>query len=171
MRFFRNKRLILVLAGLVWIHLSLLPLFSVWGIKPDFFFIFLAFYAFRVNWKPVVGLAFFIGLIRDLLTNSFFGLETASMVGGTILLQFFAMRFDREKRWIQAASLFSFSWFALLLFSLAAFLIQRPYFLNEWTPVKTFLISVYTTAVGFVLFPFLEKWFGAALRQKQYELF
>lgn len=96
MRFFSNKRLIFILVGLVWIQFSLLPLFSIGGIKPDFFFIFLAFYAFQIHWKPVVGLAFLIGLVRDLITNSFFGLETASIVGGGILLQFFAIRFHGQ---------------------------------------------------------------------------
>lgn len=58
MRFFANKRLIFILFVLIWFQLSLLSLFSIGQIKPDFFFIFLVFYALRINWKRVIELAF-----------------------------------------------------------------------------------------------------------------
>ena len=171
MRLFSNKRLILVLLGLIWFELSFLPLFSIEQMKPDLFFIFLVFYAFQINWKRVVTLAFLIGFIQDLVTNWFFGLQTASYVAGAVLLQFFAIRFDRDKRWIQLTSLCAFSWVSLLLFSFLAFLIQPRYHLGEWVLVKTFLISIYTTVIGAILFPLFEKWLKPALRDKQYELF
>ena len=171
MRFIANRRLILVLAGLAWLELSLLPFFSIRQIKPDFFLIFLAFYAFRVHWKHILTLAFLVGLIQDLLTNSFFGLETASYVGGAILLQFLAIRFNQDKLWIELASLFSFSFVTLLLFPLLSFAIQERQHWDEGIVMKPFLIALYTTAVGFVVFSVFEKWLKLVLRTKQYELF
>lgn len=146
-------------------------IFSAQPIKPNFFFVFLAFYAFRINWKNTVFLGFLMGLIQDLITNSFFGLEIASYVGGAVLLQFFAVRFDREKHWIQLVSLFFFSWFSLILFSLLSVLVQHAYRLNEWVLMDTFFVSLYTAAIGFVLFPLFEKWLKPALQERQYELF
>ena len=171
MRFFPSKRLIFVLIGLIWFQLSFLPLFSVGQIKPDFFFMFIVYYAFRIDWKRVVSLAFLVGLLEDLMTNSFFGLETASYVGGAILLRFIAIRFERDKLWIQLASLFCFSWTALILFLVVSALIHGRFLLDEWGLVKTFLISAYTTAVGSLAFPLFEKWLRPALKQRQYELF
>lgn len=172
MRFAPDQRLIFILLAMVWFELSWLPLFSIGQITPDFFFIFIAFYAFRINWNRVLTLAFFVGFIRDLLTNSFFGLETASCVGGALLLRFFVIRFDRDKHWIQLASLFAFSWFSLLLFlALEFFLIRKHLRLSEWNFWKAFLVSVYTTAVGSLLFPLLEKLPRSIFREKQYELF
>ena len=171
MRLFPDRRLILALLGLVWLELSVVPFFSVGGIKPDLFFVFLVFYAFRINWKRVIGLALILGLIKDFLTNSFFGLEAASQTAGAVLLQFLAMRFDRDKPWIQLAALFSFSWFALVLYSAAAWIAQAPYRLDGSMAVKSLLIAGYTTAAGFLLFPILEKWLKPTLREKQYELF
>ncbi len=172
MRFISDQRLVFILLAIVWFELSWLSLFSINQIKPDFFFIFIAFYAFRISWKRVVTLAFFVGLIRDLLTNSFFGLETAACVGGALLLQFFVIRFDRDKRWIQLASLFAFSWFNLLLFLALKFLLFREYFhFSEWIFLKMFLISIYTTAVGSFAFPLLEQLPRSIFREKQYELF
>jgi len=171
MRFLASKRLILILLGLAWLKSFFLPLCSIGGIKPDFFLIFLAFFAFQVSWKGIVRLAFVVGLIQDLMTNSFFGLETASYVGGTILLRFLAIQLDRDKPWIQLASLFAFSWFTLLLFVLFSFLVGEHYPIGEWLGVKTFLIAAYTTAVGFLTLPLFAKWLRPALESKQYELF
>ena len=172
MRFAPDQRLIFILLFMVWFQLSWLPLFSIGQIKPDFLFVFIAFYAFQINWNRVLTLAFCVGLVRDLLTNSFFGLETASCVGGALLLRFFATRFDRDKRWIQLASLFAFSWFSLLLFLALEFLLihERLHF-GEWIFLKTFLISIYTTTVGVLLLPLLERLPRSIFREKQYELF
>ncbi len=169
MHLFANKRLIFILILLFWIEVSVLPFCSIHGIKPDLIFIFIAFYAFQIDWKRLVLLAFVLGIIRDLLTNSFFGLETASFVGGALLLQFFADQFYRE-RWIQILSLFLFSWVTLILYSIFTFVTEGHYF-NEWMLAQTFFISVYTTVVGAILFPIFEKRLKQVLRVKQYELF
>ncbi|MBI4358021.1 MAG: rod shape-determining protein MreD [Candidatus Omnitrophica bacterium] len=152
-------------------ELSLLPLFAVGRVQPDFFLIFLAFYAFRVSWKRIVTLSFFVGLLRDLVTNSFFGLETASCVGGAILLRFLALEFDREKRSVQLVSLFAFSWVTLLLFVLFSFLVGERYLFEEGIFVNMFLTVIYTSGFGWLLFPLLEKWLKPALQMRQYELF
>lgn len=169
MHLFANKRLIFVLILLFWIEVSLLPYFSIRGIKPDLIFIFITFYAFQIDWKRLVLLAFVLGIVRDLLTNSFFGLETASFVGGALLLQFFADQFYREQ-WIQILGLFLFSWVTLILYSIFTFVTEGHYF-NERMLVETFFISIYTTAVGAILFPILEKRLKQALHVRQYELF
>ena len=169
MHLFANKRLIFILILLFWIEVSVLPFCSIRGIKPDLIFIFITFYAFQIDWKRLVLLAFVLGIIRDLLTNSFFGLETASFVGGALLLQFFADQFYRE-RWIQILGLFLFSWVTLILYSIFTFVTEGHYF-NEWMLAQTFFISVYTTVVGAILFPIFEKRLKQVLRVKQYELF
>ena len=167
---FANKRLILVLLLLFWIEISILPFCSIRNIRPDLIFIFIAFYTFHVDWKRLIPLAFVLGIIRDLMTNSFFGLETASFIGGALLLQFFADQFYRDKRWIQAVGLFSFSWCTLLLYSIFMFVTEGRY-PDEQMMIKTFFISVYTTVLGIILFPFFGKWFKHTLHVKQYELF
>lgn len=170
MRPFANKRLILVLSLLFWVEVSVLPIFSIRDVKPDLIFIFITFYAFRINWKQLMPLALVLGIVRDFMANSFFGLETASFVCGALLLQFFADQFYRDKRWIQILGLFSFSWLTLLIYSVFSFVI-KGHFLNELMLIKTFFIALYTTAAGIILFPLFEKWLKPALNVKQYELF
>lgn len=169
--FFLNKRLALALAILGWLEFSIVPLISIRGVRPDFFFVFLVFYAFQIDTRSVIPLAFLLGLAKDFASNAFFGLETASLAGAAVLLRLLAVRFDREKRWIQMGSLFAFSGTALVLFSLAALLVQAPYGLNVPVMSKAFFIALYTTVFGFALIPFLDRWLRPSLRQKQYELF
>ena len=171
MRLFLSKRLMVILFLLIWLEFSVLPFISLREIKPDFFFIFLAFYAFRIDQRSVIPLAFFLGLVKDLITNSFFGLETASYVCGAVLLSFLAVRFDREKRWIQIASLFVFSWGTLVCFAVLALFVQRQYGLNLLVVAHTFLVAFYTSLLSFVFLPFLDRYVRPGLKQKQYELF
>ena len=171
MRFAPNKRLILVLAALFWTELSISPFLSIYQMKPDLPFVVLAFYAFRVNWKQVVTLAFLIGLIQDLLTNTFFGLHTASYVAGSLALQFFALRFDRDKLAIQMTSLFCFSFLSLLIFSVLSFIVQEPSWFDEWFLMKLFGISLYTMLIGTILFPLLDRGLKLVFPSRQYELF
>ena len=171
MHLFFNKRLILISLCLVWAELSLLSYLTIQNVKPDFFFIFLVFYAFRVDYRSVVTLALCFGLVKDVFANSFFGLETSSYVGGSILLRFLAAKFDREKQWLQMISLFMFSWFSLILFSFFALLVQKRYGFTPQVAVKAFLISAYTTILGALAIPLFDRWLGHTLRQKQYELF
>lgn len=167
-----KQKLILVFAALVWLELTCLPYLAIRMIRPDFFLIFLVFYAFRISWKNVLGLAFFLGFMRDLLSNTFFGFETASYVIGSIGLRFLAIRLDREKRWIQLTSLFAFSCATLLVFSGFVVLLETRRVVNAWFFVKPFWISIYTTAIGFVFLPVLDRWLRPRLQiGRQYELF
>lgn len=171
MRFSPNKKLILVLAVLFWTELSLLPFFSIHQAKPDLSFVVLTFYAFRINWRQVVTFAFIVGLIQDLLTNTFFGLHAASYVAGSLALQFFALRFDRDKFVIQTVSLFCFSFSTLLIFSALSFIVQESSWFDEWFLTKVIGISVYTTLVGAFLFPLLDRGLKLVFPNRQYELF
>ena len=159
------------MAGIAGLQFLITPFFSFQGIGPDLFVIFLVFYTFHVDWRHISPLAFFVGLVQDLITNSFFGLETASYVLGALVLQFFAIRFDREKRWIQLASLFCVSWFMLIIFSLLSFFIEAHSISGEWILIKTISIALYTTGVGFLVYPVLEKHALSLFGRKQYELF
>lgn len=171
MRLFVSKRVLFILIGIIWFELTVLPIFSVGTVKPNLFFIFLVFYAFHIDYYHLVGLALFFGLAKDIFTNSFFGLETASYVSSAALLQYAVMRLDREKKWIQWSSLFVFSFTNLLIFSFLALFVQRKYGLSLPVLGQAFFVSFYTTLLGAVLFPFFGRWAVAGYKSKQYELF
>jgi hypothetical protein len=98
-------------------------------------------------------------------------LHAASYVLGSLALQFFALRFDRDKLWIQMASLFCFSFLTLFIFSGLSFLVEVPIWSDEWFLIRLFGISLYTVLVGLVLFPLLDHWLKLVFPNRQYELF
>lgn len=155
---------------LVWLQLSIRPAIAIHGIQPNFFFIFIAFYGFRVDRKSLPVIALVFGLIEDLFANTFFGLQTSSYVAGAILLQFLAVRFDREKGWIQMLSLFSAIFFSSLFFMFLSLFFQPMYGLNGLLVVSSLMDALYSVILSWVLFPLLEKWLRPVL-EKQYELF
>jgi rod shape-determining protein MreD len=172
MRFLPGRQLVLILAVIVWLELCVLPLFSISFVKPDLFFVFLVFYAFRVSWKHVLVVAFLLGLCKDLLTNSFFGIETAAYAGGAILIQFLAMQFDRDKRLIQWGGVFILSLVSLIFYVLLECAISGSP-LGSLTQLvgRLIFISVYTTVIAIALFPVMERWLRPLLVGRQYELF
>jgi rod shape-determining protein MreD len=171
MHFLADRKLIAILLVLAWMELSLIPALSIRMVKPDLFFVFLVFYAFRVNWHRVTVLALMLGLLKDLFSNSFFGLETASFTVAAVLLEFLAVQFDREKRLIQCLSLFAFSWVAMLVYSFLSSVVQADLAVDSHLTSTMFVAALYTTLVALALFPFLEKWVRPLLAAKQYELF
>lgn len=166
-----DKRLVLIFLIVLWLQISFPKFSSLYQIKPDFFLIFLTFYAFQINWKKTLSLAVFIGLTKDLFSNSFFGIETASIMVAALLLQFCAAQLDRDKKTIQITSLFMFTLIHLFLFSILNFVVGGKWLLDQTFLIKCFLISAYTSMAGFVLFPFFERWLKYILHDKQYELF
>ncbi len=171
MRFFASKRVILILLGLVWVELTILPAVAIYGIKPNLFFVFLVFYAFHVNYRSLVVLALLFGLVKDVYTNTLFGMETASYVISAALLEFVVLRLEREKTWIQWMSLFVFSWASVLIFSLLAVVIHKPYGVSVKVLRDSFFVALYTLFLGFAIFPLLSRWIRFGARTRQYELF
>jgi rod shape-determining protein MreD len=169
--FLTNRKLIFVFVGLLWAELFLCRIFLVRTIKPDLFFVFIAFYAFHVERKNVVTLAFVLGLAKDLCTNTFFGLEALSYSVAAVLFELVAVRFDRSKKIVQLVSIFLISQAALIFYAVFSLAIGISQGFAVTVPWKAFHISAYTALFGLILFPILERWVKPSLSAKQYELF
>ncbi len=166
---FRFK-FILYFLVLVWFQLSIRPVIAIRGIQPNFFFILLAFYGFKIDRKSMPFLALVFGLIEDLFANTFFGLHTSSYVAGAIVLQFLAVRFDRDKGWIQMLSLFTAVLFSSVFFLVLGLFFQPNLGMSQLLLVSAIMDSLYSMLLSWILFPLFEKWLKPLL-DKQYELF
>ncbi len=171
MHFLSNRRLIFALFVLVWFECSVPSFFQFRTIKPDFFLIFIAFYAFKVERKNVVVIAFILGLIKDLFANSFFGLETISYSLGAMFVKFLSDRLDRDKYVVAVPSLFTFSLVSLACYAAFAFASGVGQVFDLGVLWRIFYVSLYTTVFGLAALPVLEKWVKPGLGSKQYELF
>ena len=153
------------------LQMTIVPWVSVGGIAPNLCFLFVAFYAFQLNHHQIFLIAFATGLFRDFLTQSFFGIDTVSLVFGSLVLQQMASRLDRDNFWVQFWGVFLFSFVSLLINLILLSSIQQAWMLNGYQLAKAFLITVYTTLGAFLAFPFLKRLFNVSALAKQYELF
>ncbi len=167
-----NIRKVALLSLLVlWAQLSLVPWFGIKGIAPDFIFLLFSFFVFFLNRRKVIWWAFGVGLMKDALSNAFFGLETIALVAGVLILNQMVMHFDREDVWVQLWATFISTFSSLLIFLLVFSLVQDEILIGSWHVMKSLMIAGYTALLTPLLFPAFKKYFHLKLRASQYELF
>ena len=166
-----NQKLLFLSLLMVWFQISLAPLFTIWGVAPDFIFLFFAFFTFFLNRNRVYWWAFGVGLMRDLLSNTFFGLETISLVCGTLVLIQICKRFDSKDNWVQIWATFLSTLLGLIIFLLFFSLVQDYLLVRFLHFVRALFIAGYTTLLMPFLFPLLKNFFRIKSFKKQYELF
>lgn len=165
-----RKRTVLVSALIIWIQIAFVPFVAVKGAVPDLMFLLIAFYAFSVDYRDVLWVSFFLGLCRDFLTNSFFGLETASFVIGALLLQYAVAQFNRRDTFIVLLSVFLFSFAALTSPMLMLAIDGETNRIVTAFP-RILMISFYTSILAIGIFPVFRRLFGLSSSKVQHELF
>ncbi len=168
MKSFRRKTLLI--SGLViWLQMAFVPAISIEGVSPDLILLLIAFYAFAIDYREVVWMGFFLGLCRDFLSHSFFGLETVSLVCSSLLLQYAVMEFNRGDYFVTLLGVFLFSVTAL---AIPVLLMMADSGASQAVSAfpKVLSISIYTAAIAVAIFPMLRRLFGLD-PAKQYELF
>lgn len=167
-----NWRTWLVLFAIFLLQLTVVPLFSFWEIGPDLLLLFVAFWGLILDRNSAIFCAFLTGLLKDFLTNGYFGLETTSFVIAALILIEITIRFDRTDRWVQIWGTFIFVFSELLIFYFLSTTVEDKSYAGMPYFFKSFLIAVYTTIFSPFSFSFLKSIFGISeLPARQYELF
>ncbi len=149
-------KLIVLTVVTFFLDLYIAPFLTINGIKPDLWILLLLFYAFRVDWKRAPILAFGIGLMKELLSTRFFGIEIFSLGIPTLLLSYLIGKVEREDPIILISSAAIFS-FAYELLSLASFVyLKGAYALLVDLLIRALWISLYTIVSFPLFFSFLE---------------
>ena len=170
MKFSSWKMLIIALAVL-WLQMAVMPALGWKGVTADLSLLFVALFAFLVDYHRVFWSAFLMGCLKDLLSDSFFGLETSSLVFGAIILSQITHRFDREDTAVQMSGIFLFSFATLVILMILKASVQESFAANIACLVQSFWIALYTTALAFLAFPAVRFFFRLKPYPKQYELF
>lgn len=130
---------------------------EIFSVRPDLFLILIVFWAFCIDRQSTVQIALILGLLRDIFSTGFFGIETISYFLIGCLAALVSLKVSKSSPWMRAVALFIFS-----LLNLCFFFLLENLFLEEAVASAHFwssgiLYALYTTLLGFWLMGFLER--------------
>ena len=149
---------------------TVMPVFQIHGVYPSFLYLFICYAAFEWGSPKTVYVAFWAGLLRDLLGGGLIGLEASLLTSLALALDFLVQKMERQLPGIHFIITFFFVFFAGALRLLVSYAGELPPSLVWKYLGMITMTALYTTAL-LPLFNFLtDRWFGHSAT-KQYELF
>lgn len=148
---------------------TIMPVFQIHAVYPSFLYLFICYSAFEWGARKTVFIAFWAGLLRDLLGGGLIGLEASLLTALALALDFAVQKIERQLPGIYFALTFLFVFCAGSLRLLVGYTGELPLSLFGGYLGLTAMTAFYTTAL-LPIFNFVsDRWFGHAA--KQYELF
>jgi rod shape-determining protein MreD len=149
---------------------SVMPVFQIRSVYPSFLLLFICYAAFEWGGAKTVYIAFWAGLLRDLLGGGLIGLEATLLVALALALDFLVQKMERQLPGIYFFVTFLFVFCAGALRLLVCYAGEMPPSLVWSYLAMSAMTALYTSAL-LPLFNFItNRWFGHA-STKQYELF
>ncbi len=149
---------------------SVMPAFQIRAVSPSFLYLFICYAAFEWGPPKTVYVAFWAGLLRDLLGGGLIGVEATLLVALALGLDFLVQKMERQYPGIYFIVTFLFVFFAGAVRLLVSYAGELPPSLLGGYLGMIAMTALYTSAL-LPLFNFLaNRWFGHA-STRQYELF
>lgn len=149
---------------------SVMPAFQIRSAYPSLLYLFICYAAFNWSSPRTVYVAFWAGILRDLLGGGLIGLEATLLVALALVLDFLVQKTERQLRGIHFLLTFFFVFFAGVLKLLIGYAGQLPpSFVWGYLGMIT-LTALYTSALLPAFDLLTDRWFGHS-SAKQYELF
>ena len=149
---------------------AVMPVFQLRSVYPSFLYLFICYAAFHWGAPKTVYVAFWVGLLRDLLGGGLIGLEAVLLVALALALDFLVQKMERQLSGIYFVITFLFVFFAGVLRLLVSYAGDLPPALVGGYLGMIAMTALYTSAL-LPLFSFVtDRWFGHT-SAKQYELF
>jgi len=149
---------------------AVMPAFQIRSVYPSFLCLFICYAAFEWGAPKTVYVAFWAGLLRDLLGGGLIGLDATLLVALALALDFLVQKMERQLPGIYFITTFLFVFCAGALKLLVSYAGELPPSLVWGSLGMIAMTGLYTSAV-LPLFNFVtNRWFGHSTA-KQYELF
>lgn len=149
---------------------TIMPVFQIHSVYPSLLYLFVCYAAFSWGDHKTVYIAFWAGLLRDLLGGGLIGVEASLLAFLALALDFLVHKMERGLPGIYFVVVFLFAFCAGALHLLVSYAGELPAFLVGKYLGSVALTALYTSA----LLPFFnfmtDHWFGNS-SVKQYELF
>ncbi len=165
-----SAKVILYFLLLVVLDGSVMPAFQVRFVYPSFLYLFICYAAFEWGASKTVYVAFWAGILRDLLGGGLIGLDATLLVALALALDFLVQKMERQLPWIYFIMTFLFVFCAGALRLLASYAGEMPTS-SVWGYFGMISMTALYTCALLPLFNFLtNRWFGHS-STRQYELF
>ena len=165
-----SAKVILYFLLLAVLDVSVMPAFQIHAVSPSLLYLFICYAAFEWGSTKTVYVAFWVGLLRDLLGGGLIGLDAIVLVALAPALDFLVQKMERQLPGIHFIITFFFVFFAGVLRLLVSYAGELPPSLVWKYLGMIAMTALYTTAL-LPFFNFLtDRWFGYSTT-KQYELF
>ena len=152
-----GPQLIFLIVLFLLLELTVMPFCAVKGVRPDLFFILIAFYSFFIYPNRTPHFALLLGLVRELFSGTLFGLETLSYGISGFMLWFLVSKMERGNPYNQGALLFIFSFINLFLISVLNICLRETSLAFGEVLGKCFFVSLYTVLIAPLIFFFLRR--------------
>lgn len=149
---------------------SVMPAFQIRSVYPSFLYLFVCYAAFEWGGAKTVYVAFWAGLLRDLLGGGLIGVEATLLVALALALDFLVQKMERQMTGIYFIVAFLFVFFAGGLKLLLSYAGELPASF-AWNYLGMIAMTALYTSALLPVFNFItNRWFGHSAT-KQYELF
>ncbi len=149
---------------------SVMPAFQIRSVYPSFLYLFICYAAFQWGAPKTVYVAFWAGLLRDLLGGGLIGLEATLLVALALALDFLVQKMERQLPGIYFIVTFLFVFCAGASRLLVGYAGGLPPSL-VWKYLGMIAMTALYTSALLPVFNFLtNRWFSRSTT-KQYELF
>lgn len=127
------------------------------SVRPDFFLILIVFWAFVIDRRisPQIGLV--LGLIRDIFSAGYFGIETLSYFFVGCLISLLSLKVEKQSFWMRGATIFVFSLIHCVVYAFVDQFVVRETALPGSFWLASIAGSLYTALLGCWLIGFLER--------------
>lgn len=167
-----SARVILYLVLLLALDLGVAPVLRVFDCRPVFLYLMIPYAALEWGWERTISIALVIGVLRDLVSSSAFGLETCSLVIAATVLDALVQKVERQSPVIRFVFGFLFVLLVFLLEMILSAILGISGPLSAGV-IGMALAAAFYTALMMPFFFFLTaSWFRDRTTSfRQYELF
>ena len=165
-----TAKVILYFLLLAVLDATVMPAFQVRSAYPSSLYLFICYAAFEWGASKTVYIAFWAGLLRDILGGGLIGVEAGLLTALALALDFLVQKMERQLPGIHFIITFLFVFFAGVLSLLVNYAGELPASLAGGYLGTLTMTALYTSALFPVFNSLTNRWFGHS-SARQYELF
>lgn len=140
---------------LVVLQTSVFMLYPTWLLAPDFYYILVAYLAYRFDFFRSIIILFFLGCVLDVFSGTILGMYSLICFSGFFMLRYIAQKLPLSESLYQTP-LIGVSYLVVFWISYILISLFKPGLLIEWSWWKMIIRTCLVVAFSYPFFPLFE---------------